>query len=686
MRRHAIRRDPEVEESPVPASNAATSEGDSNDLAEGTQPALTKSGKPQVVSNRPSDTAEVEAKAAAKAGASSDRVGQVAPASKKVAPEPKGPIRVVIDNAKPAEPLTGEQRRLRSIQNLQSIGRALGAHVQRTGALPTVIRDEQGKPLLSWRVALLPDLGYGELYRQFHLDQAWNHPWNEKLLAQIPPEFQSPERFDRRTNYLGLAGSGQAFAGPRGAVPSAMEDGSENTVLVIEVDDGRAANWTAPDDFVPATGSSRSGLGRLRGDGVFALLGNGRVVRLGPDLPDSQFLALFSPDGGEQVSTEDLSEPTRQAAEIAVAPAVEPFAASVPESPVGKPADVATTPAASSPAAPPEIALPGEPSLSSNPDLLPVPPEEALAAARALFRELYGKQYDQARSWDDKAKLAKQLLADVAKVKANPAHYYELLRIVRDVAAAGGDADSAHQAAEYLTERFQIDGLAMRLKLLEDLSKSPRKTETVETLRKIARELLLDAFDADRFDVAIPAYDRLVEFTRLKGERGELSRLTQSKQPLEAARQAYVAACAAVETLKANPDDGAASETLGKYLCFVKNRWDAGLPYLVRAAEVQLRVVATIDRETARSPHDTLSLADHYWEMANDYKQPFSRGLHLRSALCYQTALDQLPDGLEKLKAQKRIDEVGEIYSPEEVARALNRPVRAAARMEDAED
>jgi hypothetical protein len=60
--------------------------------------------------------------------------------------------------------------------------------------------------------------------------------------------------------------------------------------------------------------------------------------------------------------------------------------------------------------------------------------------------------------------------------------------------------------------------------------------------------------------------------------------------------------------------------------------------------------------------------------MAGDYKQPFTRGLHLRAALCYQTARNTLPDGLEKLKAQKRIDEAGEIYGKEVVARALAPP------------
>jgi len=34
--------------------------------------------------------------------------------------------------------------------------------------------DDEGNPLLSWRVHLLPHLGYDNLYQQFNLDEPWN--------------------------------------------------------------------------------------------------------------------------------------------------------------------------------------------------------------------------------------------------------------------------------------------------------------------------------------------------------------------------------------------------------------------------------------------------------------------------------------------------------------------------------
>lgn len=577
---------------------------------------------------------------------------QAQPATEPPALPPPGPIRVVVRNPKPDKPLKPAERRDRSAANLKKIGEAIAAHVKRTGSLPATISDQKGNRLLSWRVALLPYLGYGELHRQFQFDQGWDSQHNQDLLEQIPPEYQSPERFDIRTNYLGLAGSGQAFAADSRTAAPEIKDGLDNTVLLVEVDEDSAVPWTKPTDFVPALGSPRSGTGGLRADGIFALLGQGRVVRLGPELADEQLLALFSIAGGEQISAAELlQEPSAEAAQLAAEATSEPAAV-----------------ASASAAAP--ATVPGN-STPPNPNLLPVPSEEDLAQARALFRDLYGKQYDEARTWEDKAKLAKELLAEAAKVEKNPAHYHELLRITRDVAASAADAPTALKATALLIERFEVDGLPLRLKTLSDLAKTARKAESADPLRKEAQKLVLDAFDADQFDVALGAHERLVEFTRIQGDRAELSRIANQKQALEAARQAHRTATAAIKALEANPDDPAACETLGKYLCFVKNHWDAGLPHLARAQEVKLRIVAGIDLELKRSPQQTFSLADQYWEMAEQAKPPHSRGLHLRAAFHYQSAANLLPDGLEKLKAQKRIDEAGEIYGKTEVARAL---------------
>ena len=52
--------------------------------------------------------------------------------------------------------------------------------------------DEEKKPLLSWRVELLPFLEQGELYKQFKHDEPWDSEHNKKLIAKMPQVFAVP--------------------------------------------------------------------------------------------------------------------------------------------------------------------------------------------------------------------------------------------------------------------------------------------------------------------------------------------------------------------------------------------------------------------------------------------------------------------------------------------------------------
>jgi hypothetical protein len=211
----------------------------------------------------------------------------------------------------------------------------------------------------------------------------------------------------------------------------------------------------------------------------------------------------------------------------------------------------------------------------------------------------------------------------------------------------------------------------LRLKLLQDLSTGARSPDSAELLAQVARKLLAEAFNADQYNTALEAHSRLMELTRVQGDRAAVARLASQAKALEAARLACEAAQAARQKLQTNPSDAAAGETLGK--------WDEGLPYLILADDLKLRVIATIDLEPDRSPQQTLSLADQYWEMAEQLKQPQARGLHLRAAFHYHSAALLLEDGLEKIKAQRRIDEAIAIYGKDDLERvngqALGEPV-----------
>lgn len=100
--------------------------------------------------------------------------------------------------------------------------RLAGWDVEHRDGLPSAYTtDPQGKPLLSWRVLILPfiDDQYG-LYKQFHLDEPWDSDHNKKLIAVMPSLYKSPSSKvpgQGRTNCLTVRGTQTAFPDEKGS-------------------------------------------------------------------------------------------------------------------------------------------------------------------------------------------------------------------------------------------------------------------------------------------------------------------------------------------------------------------------------------------------------------------------------------------------------------------------------------
>src|SRR5438477_2970944 len=86
-------------------------------------------------------------------------------------------------------------RRAQCVHNLKQIGLAMHNYRSANDAFPMpAITDKNGKPLLSWRVAILPFIEQGELYNKFHTDEPWDSPHNKALLKEMPPTYLCPSR------------------------------------------------------------------------------------------------------------------------------------------------------------------------------------------------------------------------------------------------------------------------------------------------------------------------------------------------------------------------------------------------------------------------------------------------------------------------------------------------------------
>ena len=107
-------------------------------------------------------------------------------------------------------------RRAQCTNNLKQIGLAFHNYQEANGSLPpAAITDRNGKPLLCWRVAILPYLESSPLYSRFHLDEPWDSPHNLALLDPMPMVYACPSDRNRKpgmTGYQVVVGPATAFS------------------------------------------------------------------------------------------------------------------------------------------------------------------------------------------------------------------------------------------------------------------------------------------------------------------------------------------------------------------------------------------------------------------------------------------------------------------------------------------
>jgi hypothetical protein len=134
------------------------------------------------------------------------------------------------------------------MNDLKQIGYALhNYHDTYRRFPPAAIYSKDGKPLLSWRVAILPFLEQDNLFREFHLDEPWDSPHNQALIARMPKVYDQKgdaETDPYSTLFQVFVGKGTVFEGTRGINSLDITDGTRKTILVIEA--GEAVPWTKP--------------------------------------------------------------------------------------------------------------------------------------------------------------------------------------------------------------------------------------------------------------------------------------------------------------------------------------------------------------------------------------------------------------------------------------------------------
>jgi hypothetical protein len=222
---------------------------------------------------------------------------------------PPAPPQVPIAIGLPAPPGAPATDALKdeTAKRLKQIGVAFHNHESANQTFPAGVVGPDGNLGLSWRVALLPYLEQGELYKQFKLNEPWDSEHNKKLLPKMPAVFAHPAKPspEGNTHFRALAGHDAFIPLPhplqgrpnaqhwgaqpgftaRGRAATSITDGTSNTLMVAEAAD--AVPWTKPDELLyqdqlvkggaPKPGPVPKFGGQFPG-GFHALMIDGKVV------------------------------------------------------------------------------------------------------------------------------------------------------------------------------------------------------------------------------------------------------------------------------------------------------------------------------------------------------------------------------------------------------------------------
>ena len=203
---------------------------------------------------------------------------------------------------------TAAARRAQCSNNLKQIALAYHNVHAATNAFPApAIMSADGKPLLSWRVAILPYVDQQELYNKFKLDEPWDSPHNKALIKEMPAVYLCPDRKDPEpgtTNYRVFVGDGALFQEGVGTPIQSVTDGTSNTIMVVESSD--AVPWTKPEDlkFDPNAKPSLYGAGSPHKGGFQAAFADGSVRFIKNTINPITWKALITRASGEVIAAD----------------------------------------------------------------------------------------------------------------------------------------------------------------------------------------------------------------------------------------------------------------------------------------------------------------------------------------------------------------------------------------------
>jgi len=205
----------------------------------------------------------------------------------------------------------GPSRRMSCQNNLHNLALALQCyHDDYRSYPPAYLADENGKPMHSWRVLILPYIEQKNLYDLYSFNEPWDGPNNRKLHGVVLQLYSCPAHASNQpptvTSYVAVVGPQTVWPGENATKMSDIKDGVSKTLLIVETHNS-GIHWMEPRDLDfskmpmtinPPQGGGFSSPHSTLAQGAFA---DGSVRAMIDDTPPATVRAILTVNGGEKV-------------------------------------------------------------------------------------------------------------------------------------------------------------------------------------------------------------------------------------------------------------------------------------------------------------------------------------------------------------------------------------------------
>ncbi|MFI4874607.1 MAG: DUF1559 domain-containing protein, partial [Blastopirellula sp. JB062] len=593
---------------------------------------------------------------------------------KKPADEPAEPV-MEEEQAPPANPKYAERReRIERLAanppsakedearaKLEIIGEALAEMILEKGELPSAVRkDSRGNTLLGWRIDLLPYLGYQDLYDQFAVDKPWNDKQNLKLASQIPPVYQSPERKDEATNFLMAFGPTCAA---RASSPTSLESVGRRSLstipLIVEADDPMSVSWVKPFDLEFNPAAPREGMGQLREGAIFVVTADGKTHKIPPAITPTDLTDFFVLANGFDVARFQDEASAGKPNTADVASNNRPDAQMVNSNNSGAmPRDAGDPQALNQGLAAP-----------SGLGKLPIPDPKMTDDAEMRIREIFADEFRTADSDNRRAALAQSLLDASEKLGDDPIQQFAMLSLAYQMAQKGKSPAIAKDAFERLNRQFEFDTINQQLQLLrfatENVGRIPHDRK--EEFKQLAIQIWQVSYQRNNFKAVDELFTIVETFARAQQDLSMLHRIEALRKEVTEARKLYVEIESQFLSLQRPSFNPEGNLLVGRYLCFHRDQWINGLPFLAKSSNQKIKDVALLELESSGSASVHAEIGDMWWNAVGGFNPIEKKKIQLRAAQWYQTAIDGLPNNIERVKTQRNLDEFKKLYPNEKI-------------------